>query len=573
MPIAPLRPRALLTALFLLQGCQSSAYLTLSPTLPLGPVNPLDPAAATSITTTPLTPNAAPPHVGGPIILGFSRMTVASGDMIVIQGANFDPAIAGNQVLIGGIPATIFQASPTSLTVMVPPGATQGTVSVMVIKSGAVAQSSAPIQISVPAGSGGGNGASNGSSSATLAITSLSRTWGSPGDTIVLSGGNFALSPSANQVTFGGVHATVVGATATNLTVVVPPGVASGPIAVTIPGTATCTSSTTFAVPTGVGTFAADGTVPFDQWLPGTALYQGSLYLLGGLGDTGTIASATQSVIQPNGSFGPFTNLPGVNLNTSRAGAISVVLGNHLYMIGGLHTGPTMYLSDTEVATFDALGNLGPFTPDLAASLPMPCYAGTSAVIGNRLYVIGGDQALNMPTTTIYQASFAADGTLGPFATSTVSLVQQRYLYTSAVVGNHLYVFGGDDGGAHSLSSIEVSPIASDGTLVGFSTATNVLNPTLEGESSVVVGNNLYLIGGWSRDGATFFPLPASKAIIQPDGTLGPFSSAPATTLLTGRWLHKSLLIGNNLYVLGGDTNAPGGGHPIQSIEVAPVQF
>ena len=79
-----------------------------------------------------------------------------------------------------------------------------------------------------------------------LSITSFTPSSAPVGTPVVITGTAFNATPASNTVTFGGVPATVTGASTTSLTVVVPVN-AGTPIAVTSGG-ATVTSSTAFAL-------------------------------------------------------------------------------------------------------------------------------------------------------------------------------------------------------------------------------------------------------------------------------------------------------------------------------------
>jgi hypothetical protein len=67
-------------------------------------------------------------------------------------------------------------------------------------------------------------------------ISSVSPLSGPVGTTVTINGNNFSATPSANLVRFGTVNGTVTAATATSLTVTVPPGASYKPITVTIGG-------------------------------------------------------------------------------------------------------------------------------------------------------------------------------------------------------------------------------------------------------------------------------------------------------------------------------------------------
>lgn len=80
-----------------------------------------------------------------------------------------------------------------------------------------------------------------------LAVSSVSNTQATPGNTITLYGSGFSTDPSADIVKIGGVVATVISATSTQLVVTVPAGATSGPITVTT-GVSSVTGSTSFTV-------------------------------------------------------------------------------------------------------------------------------------------------------------------------------------------------------------------------------------------------------------------------------------------------------------------------------------
>ncbi len=67
-------------------------------------------------------------------------------------------------------------------------------------------------------------------------ISSFSPTAGVPGTTIVITGSGFSTTNSVNEVSFNGVSGWVSAATATSLTVQVPPGATTGKVTVTVAG-------------------------------------------------------------------------------------------------------------------------------------------------------------------------------------------------------------------------------------------------------------------------------------------------------------------------------------------------
>ena len=72
-------------------------------------------------------------------------------------------------------------------------------------------------------------------SSSQFRIVSFAPTRGKPGDVVIIYGSGFGATPAQNTVSFNGTPAIVAAASANTLTVTVPAGVTTGPIAVTSP--------------------------------------------------------------------------------------------------------------------------------------------------------------------------------------------------------------------------------------------------------------------------------------------------------------------------------------------------
>jgi YD repeat-containing protein len=81
----------------------------------------------------------------------------------------------------------------------------------------------------------------------TVAIYAFSPGTGAPGVVVTIQGNGFSTTPSQDLLRFNGVTATVTAATANQLTVAVPAGTTTGPLAITV-GSQTATSSTSFIV-------------------------------------------------------------------------------------------------------------------------------------------------------------------------------------------------------------------------------------------------------------------------------------------------------------------------------------
>ena len=104
-----------------------------------------------------LTSNAVA-STGVPAIFNFAPASGTNGAVLIISGVNFSPIAASNIVYFGAVQANILAASPTSLVVVVPAGATFGPITVTV--GGLMASSS---QMFEPTFNGNGSSISTGS--------------------------------------------------------------------------------------------------------------------------------------------------------------------------------------------------------------------------------------------------------------------------------------------------------------------------------------------------------------------------------------------------------------------------
>lgn len=163
-----------------------------------------------------------------PAITLFTPASGPIGMTVVITGANFDPVPSNNSVKFNGASATVTASTTTSITTTVPAGATSGIISISV--NGQVGLSPTSFSVIPPP-----------------TITCFTPTSGPVGITVVIMGTNFDVSPANNIVKFNSTLAIVTASTATSITTIVPSGVSSGMIAITV-GSQTGISLTNFTV-------------------------------------------------------------------------------------------------------------------------------------------------------------------------------------------------------------------------------------------------------------------------------------------------------------------------------------
>lgn len=114
-----------------------------------------EPAAGPSPSPTP-SPSPPPPPPSGstpPLITGFVPNAAAVGQQVRIEGGGFVASVAGNTVRFNGVSATVLAASTTAIDVLVPAGATSGTIQVST--SGGTHTSSASFTVMADTGTPG----------------------------------------------------------------------------------------------------------------------------------------------------------------------------------------------------------------------------------------------------------------------------------------------------------------------------------------------------------------------------------------------------------------------------------
>jgi len=299
--------------------------------------------------------------LGTLFIAGFSSSQGAAGSQLTINGAGFANIPSGNIVNFNGVPATVLSATQTQLVVLIPNGASTGTISV---QTGSVsATSSEPFVVSpaVPPPT----------------IAAFSPSLASPGATLTLTGGGFDTTIANNLIQMGaGPWVSADAASATTIVTRVPAKAWSGKVHLQTPhGTAVSTSDF-FVAPSGytaagigsTGRIAVGTPAPVSLPVTGQAvlrIFDASAGDLLSIGVSAlTISSATIKIFAPDGSQLTSAVVSASNLGLqlpqlSLTGTYAVVVD------GGANTG-NLTLSLTAPSTGSVTVNGSPLTLNLA---------------------------------------------------------------------------------------------------------------------------------------------------------------------------------------------------------------
>lgn len=249
-------------------------------------------------------------------IFGFVPATGFAGQQVAISGIGFSATTAQDTVKFNGTTATVISATSNQVVVTVPAAATSG-----------------PITVTSPAGTATAPGVFTVTATppANPIIAGFSPISGGSGDSVTISGSNFAASPAGETVTIGGVRATVASTTTTSIRVTVPAGAVTGPIGVSTSGGSAASGSNFNVLPGGYQSSEVGATVVdpgYGQNVTLTASDTSKVYFAtfsGSAGDrvsinfldSGTGFLADGSVFGPDGSLvaGPIgtTTIPPIN--------------------------------------------------------------------------------------------------------------------------------------------------------------------------------------------------------------------------------------------------------------------
>lgn len=222
---------------------------------------------------------------------------------------------------------------------------------------------------------------------------------------------------------------------------------------------------------------------------------------------------------------------------------VSVMHNDSVYVIGGAVAEqsviPEVYFAN--VSLDGAVGSWGTTTP-----LPEGRGAASAVVWNDFVYLIGGCGPIGGERNTVFYAQIGSDGTIGNWTTTT-PLPLGLQSVAGFVWKEVIYVAGGWTGSEHR-STVYYAETNPDGSLASWHTTTSLPSPRA-GMCALVYDDVVYMIGGLNSGGSLNSVIYAS---INLDGTLGPWIDT--TSLPESRSYVRAVLIGDSIYVVGGET-------------------
>jgi len=237
--------------------------------------------------------------------------------------------------------------------------------------------------------------------------------------------------------------------------------------------------------------------------------------------------------INADGSWTRMGNVPDpdVLLGSMRC----VAINGYIYTLGGGGTNANAVYStkpnpvDGSISSWTKLNSL-PTASNLGRT-------GVTLTANGYLYMVGGDDGSNAQDT-IYYAKANADGTLGAWTTSSITLsstngpgVESRL--TGVVANNFMYVIGGDNGSSSKKTVVYIG-LNKDGSLAGPNWSVGTPLPATRSAAGAVVSNGyIYVVGGGTNGSTLTGTSTVFFAKQNADGSIGAWSTSanplPAT--------------------------------------------
>jgi hypothetical protein len=227
-------------------------------------------------------------------------------------------------------------------------------------------------------------------------------------------------------------------------------------------------------------------------------------------------------------------------------------INGNLWNFGGVAFNTSTWASTICYVPVGANGTLGSWS--CPASLPAGAAQGYSnpVIIGDYIYRFGGYNYTTYagPVAAVARAPLSSPG---DWTNYTNVLPQAMYSQAVAVVGNYVYLFGGYS--TTRLNTIYRASINSDLALPASWSSAGVIPVPLSSPGIAVDGSYLYIIGGYDNSGAAVrsiynVPLNTLAAGGVTAGSWGSWLSLPVA-----RNLPKPLIAGDKLYLMGGWQN------------------
>ena len=268
------------------------------------------------------------------------------------------------------------------------------------------------------------------------------------------------------------------------------------------------------------------------------------IYLIGNRNATAPENNVRTTTFNEGGVFGAWSNQG--TIPSAITFCQSVVFGGRFYLLGGENATPAGVNSvfNTTIAANGIIGTWNTLT-----NMPFSVSRGQAIVTTNLVYIIGGSFNNTISNRVVF-STIQSNGTLTAW-TDAPNLPIPLNMHSVAVVGNRVYVIGGQTTGNVYSNRVFVSTIDSTGHLGNWSDVHNYPLAVID-TSTFVSRDKVYVIGGQTTT-AGARTADIYSAIILPDGSLGSWQVAgPYAAAVAGGEVMATAV---SVVVLGGSTS------------------
>ena len=246
--------------------------------------------------------------------------------------------------------------------------------------------------------------------------------------------------------------------------------------------------------------------------------------LVGGTDGTTPQSSVFATVIRPDGNLDAWSQ--GAALPAPRAQASAVFFSGSAYVIGGIDSGgqptDTVFAGTPDAAT----GKIAAWTESTDLKLPAPRAGAAVVVAGDGIFLIGGTDGMG-PVDTVWKATldaksgklkaWAPNASLASFDAAGAVQPAPRVHATATLIGQNLFVWGGEDAAGPTTQILRGEVSTAKETLgevtrwarpPAASAAQQNLPAAHTGAFGWVANGNLYYAGGEGANGEVVWAIP-----------------------------------------------------------------
>ena len=244
-----------------------------------------------------------------------------------------------------------------------------------------------------------------------------------------------------------------------------------------------------------------------------------------------------------------------------RAGAGAVIYNGWLYVSGGLAPTGTIVCNSTAVmndvvairlgAVQDAGGApQGSWTAAGSNTWSTASWGVSAVTFSSTLYVIGGDNNAGGTTSLVRYATINGDGTLGAFATTSAGMTISRTFAAAVVAKGALYVLGGYTG-SNASSDVIYGVISSNGNISSWTDLGNQSWSARRYVQANYFNGKIYISGGMNASNTILSDIEYAQ--VNDNHTLGSWVDSPVS-LTTARAAAGSVIVNGFLVQVDGCT-------------------